>query len=317
MRTRRAAACCARSPTSASRSSSRTRAGIVHRDLKPANIMLGDFGEVYVLDWGIARAIADADEDAAPRASRAISSSTTGDTRVGTMLGTPAYMAPEQLAGERAGPAADIYALGCILFEIVAGEPLHARPRSSRHRARPSTRGRRAPRRRAARARRDLRAGDRDRSDASATRSARALGDAVQAFLDGDRDVAVAQGARGRPHRRGARGARARRRRGEPPRRDARRRPRARARPDRDRGRRPRHPADARAAEGGARRGRGTRRRDRHRRRRAPRAGSRRSRMLGYLGVRAAAAVDRRARCRRSSPRSSRSRSRAACRCSC
>ena len=106
--------------------------GIIHRDLKPANIMLGDFGEVYVLDWGVARALTEADPDGPPSASRPFAADLTletGDTLIGTVLGTPAYMAPEQLAGDRAGPAADIYALGCILYEITAGVALHAQGR--------------------------------------------------------------------------------------------------------------------------------------------------------------------------------------------
>ena len=174
--------------------------GIVHRDLKPANIMLGDFGEVYVLDWGVARAFgerpapaASAGERATPRAIRAGLELTTGETQVGTVLGTPACMAPEQLAGDRAGPAADIYALGCILYEITAGEPWHTGPRSigealTEPAARPS-------------AKRPDVAPELDAACERATQaepearfsSARALGDAVQAFLDGDRDVAVRQ----------------------------------------------------------------------------------------------------------------------------
>ena len=104
--------------------------GVIHRDLKPSNIMLGDFGEVYVLDWGVARAVTDADEPGITPSVELDLKLDTGETREGTVLGTPAYMAPEQLVGERAGPAADIYALGCILFEIVSGEPLHKRSRS-------------------------------------------------------------------------------------------------------------------------------------------------------------------------------------------
>jgi eukaryotic-like serine/threonine-protein kinase len=169
--------------------------GIVHRDLKPANIMLGDFGEVYVLDWGVARAMTEAGElggpDSAARPFAADLRLDTGDTLVGTVLGTPAYMAPEQLAGDRAGPAADVYALGCILYEIVAGIALHAQGRSlgdlaGAPAARPSHRRTDAP----------------PELDAICERathfepelrfaSARGLGDAVQAFLDGDRDVAA------------------------------------------------------------------------------------------------------------------------------
>ena len=165
--------------------------GIIHRDLKPANIMLGDFGEVYVLDWGVARAVTEPDEAGAPPSGQHDLKLDTGDTQVGTVLGTPMYMAPEQLAGGRAGPAADIYALGCILFEILAGEPLHERARSAAAPrddldARPSARRADVPPELDAICARAAAA-----EPAARFASARALGDAVQAFLDGDRDVAV------------------------------------------------------------------------------------------------------------------------------
>jgi len=165
--------------------------GVIHRDLKPANIMLGDFGEVYVLDWGIARAVSEPDEPS-PAASADLRLAT-GETRAGTVLGTPAYMAPEQLGGERAGPAADLYALGCILYEIVAGVPLHPGKRTIATAlapvdARPSRVRPEAP-------------PELDRLCTQATlldpeeriKSARTLGAAVQAYLDGDRDVTVRQ----------------------------------------------------------------------------------------------------------------------------
>ena len=168
--------------------------GIVHRDLKPANIMLGDFGEVYVLDWGVARALTEAaDPGGSPSGVRPAAADLrldTGDTLVGTVLGTPAYMAPEQLAGERAGPAADIYALGCILYEIVAGVPLHTQrsvgealiqPPARLSAQRPD-----APPELDAICERATTVAPDARLD-----SARALGDAVQAYLDGDRDVAA------------------------------------------------------------------------------------------------------------------------------
>ncbi|HET9627502.1 MAG TPA: serine/threonine-protein kinase [Kofleriaceae bacterium] len=164
---------------------------IVHRDLKPANVMLGDFGEVYVLDWGVARALVEADPGAPSQSLGGDLQLESGDTLIGTVLGTPAYMAPEQLAGDRAGPAADIYALGCILFEITAGVALH---NPNRHvgeafvqpLARPSMHRPDAP-------------PELDMICELATQieptarypTARALGNAVQAYLDGDRDVSA------------------------------------------------------------------------------------------------------------------------------
>jgi hypothetical protein len=169
--------------------------GIIHRDLKPANIMLGDFGEVYVLDWGVARAMTDAvepgDPPSNPRPFATGLQLDTGDTLVGTVLGTPAYMAPEQLAGDRAGPTADIYALGCIVYEIIAGVALHAQTRTAGDAqphpvARPSVHRADAPPELDAICERATHVDPEARFG-----SARALGDAVQAFLDGDRDVAA------------------------------------------------------------------------------------------------------------------------------
>ncbi len=166
-------------------------AGIIHRDLKPANIMLGDFGEVYVLDWGIARAITEPDETGAPTSKELDLRLDSGETRAGTVLGTPAYMAPEQLAGERAGPGADIYALGCILYEIACGEVLHGGRRSLTSilkplEARPSKIRPDSPPELDGICERATRLQPSERFP-----SARALGDSVQAFLDGDRDIAV------------------------------------------------------------------------------------------------------------------------------
>ncbi|HEU4405947.1 MAG TPA: serine/threonine-protein kinase [Polyangiaceae bacterium] len=101
------------------------RRGVLHRDLKPANVILGDFGEVYVLDWGLAK-VAGADDPAFEPLDQP-APGPAGRTLEGAMLGTPGYMAPEQVRGDNArlGPPADIYALGAILFEAVALERLH------------------------------------------------------------------------------------------------------------------------------------------------------------------------------------------------
>ncbi len=99
--------------------------GVVHRDLKPANVMIGDYGEVYVLDWGLARLHATDDEELPESASGGQRvSSGSRRTEVGAVLGTPGYMAPEQARGEPAGVPADIFALGACLFEVLAGVPV-------------------------------------------------------------------------------------------------------------------------------------------------------------------------------------------------
>jgi eukaryotic-like serine/threonine-protein kinase len=91
--------------------------GVIHRDLKPQNIMVGEFGEVYVMDWGMARAIGESDE-----AVEGIGLSVQGgvQTVAGALMGTPQYMAPEQARMEydAIGPASDQYALGIVLYEL-------------------------------------------------------------------------------------------------------------------------------------------------------------------------------------------------------
>ncbi|WP_437735007.1 bifunctional serine/threonine-protein kinase/formylglycine-generating enzyme family protein [Sorangium sp. So ce1335] len=95
--------------------------GVIHRDLKPANIMIGEFGEVLVMDWGLGRPAAPPGEPAVAEGADAIEAAPL--TQPGEVLGTLLYMAPEQARGEgdRLGAATDVYALGVVLYEILAG----------------------------------------------------------------------------------------------------------------------------------------------------------------------------------------------------
>ncbi len=102
--------------------------GVIHRDLKPENVILGAFGEVILLDWGLAKVYTDADEEATGPASIELSAdASVGHSVAGKATGTPAYMAPEQALGrvDQIGPATDIYGLGAILFEILTGRAPH------------------------------------------------------------------------------------------------------------------------------------------------------------------------------------------------
>jgi eukaryotic-like serine/threonine-protein kinase len=160
--------------------------GIVHRDIKPANIMLGNFGEAYIIDWGVARLLAASEDSVKPRGGGG-----DGETLAGDLLGTPGYMAPEQARTEPVDGRADVFGLGCVLFEILVGTP--AFPRGlpgvvqalGSEECRPSVR---APDAdvpleldelcaRATTARREDRL------------TARQLADGIQAYLDGDRDL--------------------------------------------------------------------------------------------------------------------------------
>jgi serine/threonine-protein kinase len=165
---------------------------VVHRDLKPANVVLGDFGEVYVLDWGIAHVTNEGEDRSSIDDIETLGGTETVD---GAILGTPGYIAPEQIRGAAdLDGRADVYALGCILFEILTLEPLHPRGQSAIASALSG-----------AEARASLRAPDRQippELDAICVRAtamereqrfatARQLGSAVQRFLDGNRDLTL------------------------------------------------------------------------------------------------------------------------------
>ena len=151
---------------------------VLHRDLKPGNIMLGEFGDVHVLDWGLAQVTREAaSADAEPESG----------------FGTPGYMAPEQVLRKPLDERTDVYALGAILFELLALEPMSPGSRDERL-ARAVGEDGAGP---------ASRAPERDvppeldvavvaatrRDPARRTASARALAEEVERYLDGDRDL--------------------------------------------------------------------------------------------------------------------------------
>ncbi len=100
--------------------------GVIHRDLKPDNVVLGDFAEVNLLDWGLAKLV-EVEEDSSESSIRLSPAAASCEEGKGGIEGTPAYMAPEQIDA-RFGPIgthSDIYGLGSILFEVLTGYPPH------------------------------------------------------------------------------------------------------------------------------------------------------------------------------------------------
>lgn len=96
--------------------------GVIHRDLKGQNVAIGEFGEVIVLDWGLAKVWHEGEAEA--NATHVLRDSSSESTHDGAIIGTPAFMSPEQAIGQndRVGPRSDIYSLGVMLYEILTGQ---------------------------------------------------------------------------------------------------------------------------------------------------------------------------------------------------
>jgi len=108
--------------------------GVIHRDLKPANVLVGEYGETVVIDWGLGKDLSDDDETDSiadsmpqPEGESLPQEGREELTRQGAVLGTPAYMPPEQARGERVGRTADVYALGAMLYHLLAGRAPYER----------------------------------------------------------------------------------------------------------------------------------------------------------------------------------------------
>ena len=190
--------------------------GVLHRDIKPGNIMLGDYGEVYLLDWGLAR-VAHVDPTGGGSTIK-LPEGSAHHTQRGAVMGTPGYMSPEQLSGEvdALSPASDVYSLGAVLFELLTLTPLHDGSELQKVvestlagvEARPSIR---APEQAVAPELEAIVVRATELDPKARFQSARELEQAIERFLDGERDLELRQQmAKGHTERAAAAAARAR-----------------------------------------------------------------------------------------------------------
>ncbi|MEK7794408.1 MAG: WD40 repeat domain-containing serine/threonine-protein kinase, partial [Candidatus Hydrogenedentota bacterium] len=96
---------------------------VIHRDIKPSNVMIGEFGETVIIDWGLAKVVG-GDEQSGSSTSESAEENTPAATMVGTRLGTPRYMSPEQASGftDEVDQRSDVFALGIVLYELLTGQ---------------------------------------------------------------------------------------------------------------------------------------------------------------------------------------------------
>lgn len=184
--------------------------GVIHRDLKPENILLGEFGEVYVVDWGLARLMGELEVDDAVAVDPTDVGGDDirrGDTRIGAKVGTPGFMAPEQKAGDHdiLGPEADVFSLGVVLFQLLTNRRCEPKDPRRTRKAQARVFNRRPHRRRVPSPLRRicLRATAPDPDGRYA--DGRALADAISRWLEGaerrERALALVKKADGlRPH---------------------------------------------------------------------------------------------------------------------
>jgi serine/threonine-protein kinase len=167
--------------------------GVVHRDIKPANIMLGQYGEVYLLDWGIAKVAGSADLSPTPAAERIPAANASQHTMSGAILGTLRTMSPEQATGTDLDGRADVYSLGAVLFEVLTLDTLHGHGTEYEIlwrivegiEARPSVR---VPEAEVPPELEDICVAATKRNPNDRIQSARVLHERIESYLDGDRD---------------------------------------------------------------------------------------------------------------------------------